>query len=125
MTIRRAQGSTLDTVGLLFDRRCADRGYAYVGSSRVRRRDDLWLVGRVRRTDWLPVGDGTDEDELWWPATKPHPNPKPRPKPKPNPNSNTLPTLTRWPATVTRLRADGRVDVRYADGPNPYPTPTP
>ena len=25
-------------------------------------------------------------------------------------------TLTRWPATVTRLRADGRVDVRYDDG---------
>ena len=25
-------------------------------------------------------------------------------------------TLTRWPATVTRLRANGSVDVRYDDG---------
>ena len=45
MTIRRAQGSTLDIAALKFDRHCAaDRGYGYVGSSRVRRADDLYLV---------------------------------------------------------------------------------
>ena len=65
MTVRRAQGSTLDLVGLHFDRRGADRGYAYVASSRVRRRGDLWLVGRTRRTDWLPVGgDPNGEEQL-------------------------------------------------------------
>ena len=68
MTIRRAQGSTLDFVGLLFDRRCADRGYAYVGSSRVRRVIHLWLVGRTRRTDWLPVGENTDGNEQTRPS---------------------------------------------------------
>eukprot|EP00973_Karenia_brevis_P045218 6263644-Karenia_brevis.AAC.1 len=68
MTIRRAQGSTLDSVGLLFDRRRADRGYAYVASSRVRRRGDLWLVGRTRRTDWLPVGADADGQEQLQPS---------------------------------------------------------
>ena len=37
MTIRRAQGTTLDLAGLLFDRACADRGYGYVGASGVRK----------------------------------------------------------------------------------------
>ena len=46
---------TLDMAGLRFDRRLPDRGYAYVGASRVRAREDLWHVGKVRRTDWLPV----------------------------------------------------------------------
>ena len=51
MTVRRAQGMTLDMVGLRFDRRNPDGGYAYVGASRVRRRCDLYHVGRLRRTD--------------------------------------------------------------------------
>ncbi len=58
MTIRRAQGATLEAVGLYFDH-CfpPDPGYAYVGSSRVRRHEDLFLVGhKVRRSDWVPVG---------------------------------------------------------------------
>ena len=54
-TIRRSQGMTLDMAGLRFDRRLPDRGYAYVGASRVRAREDLWHVGKVRRTDWRPV----------------------------------------------------------------------
>ena len=63
MTIRRAQGSTLDLVALWFDHAYpCDRGYAYVGASRVRSAKDLCLVGKVRRTDWLPVG-GDDTDE--------------------------------------------------------------
>ena len=64
MTIRRAQGSTLDKVGLWFDHTYpADRGYAYVGSSRVRRASDLFLMGKIRRTDWLPVGGDSQGGE--------------------------------------------------------------
>jgi hypothetical protein len=63
-TMRRAQGSTLHLVGLVFDRKCADRGYAYVGASRVKRADALFLVGRVRRTDWLPVGGDAATEQL-------------------------------------------------------------
>ena len=53
-TMRRAQGSTLDLVGLYFDRKKADRGYAYVGVSRVKRMLDAYHLGFIRRTDWLP-----------------------------------------------------------------------
>ena len=55
-TMRRAQGATLELVGLHFDRRRADRGYAYVGTSRAKLRRDVFLLGRIRRSDWLPVG---------------------------------------------------------------------
>ena len=55
-TMRRAQGSTLELVGLFFDRRRADRGYAYVGASRAKFKNDVYLLGRIRRSDWLPVG---------------------------------------------------------------------
>ena len=54
-TMRRAQGTSLDLVGLVFDRCCPDRGYAYVGASRARHAHDLFHVGRIRRSDWLPV----------------------------------------------------------------------
>ncbi|CAE8643932.1 unnamed protein product, partial [Polarella glacialis] len=64
MTIRRSQGSTMEMVGLWFDH-CfpADRGYAYVGSSRVRKAEDLYLVGKVKRSDWLPVGEDSRGQE--------------------------------------------------------------
>ena len=70
-TIRRAQGMTLDMVGLRFDLRLPDRGYAYVGASRVRRRCDLYHVGKLRRTDWLPVGrdDRGEGFEQTYPST--------------------------------------------------------
>jgi nucleoside-triphosphatase THEP1 len=56
-TMRKAQGSTMDLVCLWFDHKYApDRGYAYVGASRVRRAIDLYLMGKIRRSDWLPVG---------------------------------------------------------------------
>ena len=65
MTMRRAQGSTLELVGLQFDHSYpADRGYAYVGSSRVRKAEHLYLMGKARRTDWLPVGGGDAEEQL-------------------------------------------------------------
>ena len=55
-TIRRAQGATLQLVGIRFDRKLADEGYAYVAASRAKRRADVYLVGTIRRTDWRPVG---------------------------------------------------------------------
>ena len=56
-TIRRAQGATLELVGVCFDRRLADHGYGYVAVSRARRRTDVYLIGSIRRTDWRPVED--------------------------------------------------------------------
>jgi hypothetical protein len=57
MIIRRAQGATLDQVVLYFDHMFpCDRGYAYVGASRVRNATGLWYFGRMRQSDWLPAG---------------------------------------------------------------------
>ena len=63
MTIRRAQGATLGLIALFFDRRLADRGYAYVGVSRARHRRDIYHMGAVRRTDWRPVGGNPEEEQ--------------------------------------------------------------
>ena len=64
-TMRRAQGATLEAACLYFDRRRPDRGYAYVGASRVKRHERLFHMGAVRRTDWLPVnGDPTEEQSV-------------------------------------------------------------
>ena len=54
-TMRRAQGATLGKIALWFDRRLADAGYAYVGLSRAKRAGDVFLVDRIRRTDWRAV----------------------------------------------------------------------
>ncbi|CAE7398265.1 pif1, partial [Symbiodinium sp. CCMP2456] len=62
-TVRRAQGATLACVALVFDTKIPDRGYAYVGASRARRHDDVFLLGRIRTTDWLPVGGQADPSE--------------------------------------------------------------
>jgi len=57
MIIRRAQGATLDQVVLYFDHMFpCDRGYAYVGASRVRNATGLSYFGCMRQSDWLPVG---------------------------------------------------------------------
>ena len=63
-TIRRAQGASLDAGCLFFDH-CypPERGYAYVGASRFRTKAGLYLYGKVRRTDWLPV-DGSGDEQL-------------------------------------------------------------
>lgn len=55
-TMRRVQGATLDAVALYFDRRRPDPGYAYVAASRVRTLAALWHIGRLRTSDWAPVG---------------------------------------------------------------------
>ena len=57
MTTRKAQGATLRRVVLYFELwRPACRGFAYVGLSRVSFHDGAFYFGRLRRTDWLPVG---------------------------------------------------------------------
>ena len=55
-------------MGLYFDRKRADRGYGYVGASRAKRRADVFLLGRVRRTDWLPVGVDARGGEQEYPS---------------------------------------------------------
>ena len=64
-TIRRSQGSSLWLGALWFDH-CypPERGYGYVGASRFRNRDGLFHYGKVRRTDWIPVGKVQDDWEL-------------------------------------------------------------
>ena len=58
-TIRKAQGASLEAVVLFFDH-CypPERGYGYVGASRAKWKAGLFFYGRLRRTDWLPVGPG-------------------------------------------------------------------
>jgi hypothetical protein len=56
-TIRRAQGSSL-AMGCIYFDHCypPERGYGYVAASRFRTMAGLFHFGRLRRTDWLPVG---------------------------------------------------------------------
>jgi hypothetical protein len=65
--MRRAQGATLDAAALCFDRKKPDRGYAYVAASRVRFLSCLFHIGKLRCSDWLPVGGdprGNEQVEL-------------------------------------------------------------
>ena len=61
-TMRRVQGATMEAIGLLFDRRVPDRGYAYVGTSRAKSSCMVFHLGRLRQTDWLPVGGNPNEE---------------------------------------------------------------
>ena len=64
-TIRKAQGASLDAVVLFFDHRYPpERGYGYVGSSRAKTKAGLFLYGRLRRSDWLPVGPGAIGEQV-------------------------------------------------------------
>ena len=64
-TIRRAQGSSL-AMGCSYFDHCypPERGYGYVGAFRFRSADGLFLYGKVRRTDWLPVGEPMSMEQL-------------------------------------------------------------
>ncbi len=64
-TIRKAQGASLDAVVLFFDyRNPPERGYCYAGASRCKSKAGLYFYGRLRRTEWLPVGDGAIGEAL-------------------------------------------------------------
>ena len=65
-TIRRVQGASLNYGCLYFDQKYhhACRGYGYVGASRFRERAGLYLYGKLRRTDFLPVGEEQEDEVL-------------------------------------------------------------
>ena len=65
-TIRRAQGASLDMGCIYFNQRrhAAGRGYGYVGVSRFRSRHGCFLFGKLRRSDFLPVGEPQDDEIL-------------------------------------------------------------
>ena len=66
-TIRRAQGTSLQMGALYFNQRKfpAGRGYGYVGISRFRSRHGCYLYGKLRRTDFLPVGEDQEYEALF------------------------------------------------------------
>ena len=65
-TIRRAQGASLDQGCIYFDQKhfVAGRGYGYVAVSRFKSRKGVHVFGRLRRTDFLPVGDVNEMEVL-------------------------------------------------------------
>ena len=55
-TIRRAQGATYHHGCLYFDHRHPpEPGYGYLAASRFKSRSGVYLFGKVRRTDFIPV----------------------------------------------------------------------
>jgi ATP-dependent exoDNAse (exonuclease V) alpha subunit len=65
-TVRRAQGASLDHGCVYFDQKKhhAGRGYGYVAVSRFKTRAGVHVYGKLRRTDFLPVGDEQDDEVL-------------------------------------------------------------
>ena len=65
-TIRRAQGADLYHGCIYFDqkKRVAARGYGYVACSRFKTRNGCYLYGKLRRSDFLPVGEELEDEVL-------------------------------------------------------------
>jgi len=65
-TVRRAQGASLDMGCVWFNqrKRAAGRGYGYVAVSRFKSKAGCYLYGKLRQTDFLPVGEGMDAEVL-------------------------------------------------------------
>lgn len=65
-TVRRAQGLSLKLGCIYMDqkKRAAGRGYAYVAVSRFQTRCGCHLYGKVRRSDFLPVGEEKEDEVL-------------------------------------------------------------
>ena len=65
-TIRRAQGSSLTHGCIWFDHKYhpAGRGYGYVAVSRFRSRAGCHVFGKLRRSDFLPVGEPKEDEVL-------------------------------------------------------------
>ena len=64
--MRRAQGASLEQGCIYFDqhRHHAGRGYGYVAVSRFKTRARCYLYGKLRRTDFLPVGEELETEVL-------------------------------------------------------------
>ena len=67
-TIRRAQGCGFHHGCIYVDLKKypAARGYGYVAVSRFISRKGCYLYGKLRRTDFLPVGEERDDEVLEW-----------------------------------------------------------
>lgn len=65
-TVRRAQGADLYHGCIWFDQHKyhAPRGYGYVAVSRFKSRAGCYLYGKLRRTDFLPVGMQRDDEQV-------------------------------------------------------------
>ena len=65
-TIRRAQGADLVHGYVYFEQKRwpAARGYGYVACSRFKTRAGCYLYGKLRCTDFLPVGGIPEEEQL-------------------------------------------------------------
>ena len=63
-TIRRAQGADLYHGCIYMDLKhhAAARGYGYVAASRFKSRSGCFLYGKLRRTDFLPVGQEKEQE---------------------------------------------------------------
>ena len=66
-TIRRAQGVSLTCGAVYFDQHghAAHRGYGYVAVSRFRTQAGCHLYGKLRATDFLPVGPEQEDEQLY------------------------------------------------------------
>ena len=66
-TIRRAQGASLTCGAVYFDQHwhAAQRGYGYVAVSRFRTQAGCHLYGKLRATDFLPVGPEQEDEQLY------------------------------------------------------------
>ena len=65
-TIRRAQGADIVHGAIWMDNKYhpAARGYGYVGISRFQSRSGVYLFGKLRRSDFLPVGPDLESEQL-------------------------------------------------------------
>ena len=65
-TIRRAQGADLFHGAIYFEQKKfpAARGYAYVACSRFKSQNGGYLYGKLRRSDFLPVGASKDSEQV-------------------------------------------------------------
>ena len=65
-TIRRAQGADLLHGCIFMDNKWhpAARGYGYVAASRFKSRSGVYIFGKLRRTDFLPVGPELESEVL-------------------------------------------------------------
>ena len=117
-TMRKAQCATLEMVGVYFDRKRADRGYAYAGASRATRHEDVYHVGRVRRTDRLLAKAGRASKNFLGSTASP-PIPRTGPRRRSNvPRGTTI----RGAREMTTSKIGMSASPKNVARPHPWPT---